>query len=95
MRYIRHYALLTGVPGYVINFIRMAFTEGTEKILLVPPLPNISGYSLDICLSKLCQGETLEEMAKNQIANIFNPEWIPSNFKIFDAKTLFYSFTQN
>lgn len=49
----------------------MAFTKARKRTLLIPPLTNISCHDLEMCLAHKCWGTTLEEMASNQIANIF------------------------
>lgn len=57
--------------NYHVRFVRMAFTKARKRTLLVPPLTNISCQNLEMCLSHKCWGTTLQEMASNQIANIF------------------------
>lgn len=70
MRYIK-----TRSQRHHVRFVRMAFTKGRKLTLMVPPLTNIAHDDLEICLSKKCSGNTLEEMASNQIANIFSSQF--------------------
>lgn len=84
MRYIK-----TRNENFHVRFARMAFTKGRKKELFVPPLTNLGGYNLEICLSIKCQGASLQAMIENQIANIFAS---PFNLDITDVFEEYYEF---
>ena len=69
---------------YRVRFARMAFTKARKQTLMVPPLTNIIFYNLELCLAKKCDGTTLEEMASNQIANIFASKFNMDITDVFD-----------
>lgn len=76
--------------NYQVRFVRMAFTKARKRTLLIPPLTNISCYDLEVCLAHKCSGTTLEEMASNQIANIFASKF---NCDITDSFDDYYEIT--
>jgi hypothetical protein len=73
--------------SYYVQYARMAFTKARKRTLLIPPLTNIGLYNLEVCLSSKCKGTTLEEMASNQIADIFRSQF---NCDITDVFENFY-----